>query len=66
MVVTPHFVRPLTPEQKAKLPDMPEGFLPTVVEEQAKHPKKGQKPAPPDPNAKPELVGPSGQQIPKQ
>jgi hypothetical protein len=45
---------------------MPEGFLPTVVEEQAKHPKKGQKPAPPDPNAKPELVGPSGQQIPKQ
>ncbi len=66
VVVTPHFVRPLTPEQKAKLPDMPEGFLPTVVEEQAKHPKKGQKPAPPDPNAKPELVGPSGQQIPKQ
>jgi pilus assembly protein CpaC len=66
VVVTPHFVRPLSPEQKAKLPDMPEGFLPTVVEEQAKHPKKGQKNAPPDPNAKPELVGPSGQQIPKQ
>jgi pilus assembly protein CpaC len=68
VVVTPHFVRPLSPEQKAKLPDMPEGFLPTVVEEQAKHPKKGQKPAPPDAgaNSKPELVGPSGQQIPKQ
>ena len=67
VVVTPHFVRPLSPEQKAKLPDMPEGFLPTVVQEQAKHPKKGQKPAPPDADAtKPELVGPSGQQIPKQ
>ncbi|MGP8247997.1 MAG: type II and III secretion system protein family protein [Bryobacteraceae bacterium] len=66
VLITARFVRPLSPEQKAKLPDMPEGFLPTVVEEQAKHPKKGQKPAPPDANAKPELVGPSGQVIPKQ
>jgi pilus assembly protein CpaC len=64
VVITPHFVRPLTPEEKASLPDMPASFLPTVVEQNAKHPaKKGKTPAP-APN-QPEFVGPRGQQIPK-
>ena len=68
VVITPHFVKPLTPEEKAKLPDMPATFLPTVVQEQAK--KKGKKGAVPATPAtatnQPEFVGPRGQQIPKQ
>jgi pilus assembly protein CpaC len=65
VVITPHFVRPLSPEEKAKLPDMPQTFLPTVREEKAK--KKGKDKTPPVPTGdKPEFVGPSGQQIPKQ
>ncbi len=39
VVITPHFVRPLSPDEKAKLPEFPDTFLPTVSEEQA---KKGQ------------------------
>jgi pilus assembly protein CpaC len=66
VVITPHFVRPLSPEEKAKLPDMPSTFLPTVLQEKSK--KKGKTPpaaANPQPN-QPEFVGPRGQQIPKQ
>jgi pilus assembly protein CpaC len=55
VVVTPHFVRPLTPQQKAELPPMPETFLPAVPDEKNKNGK-----------SKPEFVGPRGQQIPKQ
>ena len=42
VVITPHFVRPLSPDEKAKLPEFPDTFLPTVSEEQAKkgHDKK--------------------------
>ena len=51
VVITPHFVRPLSPEEKAKLPDMPAAFLPgggrsegQAVEEQghdaARHPRQ--------------------------
>jgi pilus assembly protein CpaC len=58
VVITPHFVRPLSPEEKAKLPEFPEAFLPTVSEEKAKKQKK------PDPK-KPEFVGPRGHQEPK-
>ena len=66
VVVTPHFVRALTPDEKAKLPDMPAAFLPTVAQDTAKHPKKGAKQNPPDAAGdKPEFVGPRGQQIPK-
>ncbi len=67
VVITPHFVRPLGPDEKAKLPDMPSSFLPTVVEEKAKKAKKGSKPAVPPQGAsgQPEFVGPRGQQIPK-
>ncbi|MBZ5620600.1 MAG: pilus assembly protein N-terminal domain-containing protein [Acidobacteriia bacterium] len=64
VVITPHFVRPLSPEEKAKLPDMPSTFLPTVVEEKGKKGKKGRA-APPGTNNQPEFVGPRGQQIPK-
>ena len=71
VVITPHFVKPLSPEERAKLPDMPSAFLPTVPQENAK--KKGKKnttPQPPPPSGtasdKPEFVGPSGQIIPKQ
>src|SRR2546430_5856895 len=37
-----HFVRPLSADEKAKLPEMPVTFLPTVVEEKDK-PKKGKR-----------------------
>lgn len=64
VVVTARFVRPLAPGQKAKLPDMPDTFLPSVIEEKG---KKGKTTAnPPDPSAQPEFVGPRGPQIPKQ
>ena len=67
VVITPHFVRPLPPDEKAKLPDMPATFLPTVLQEKSNK-KKGKKQQPAtttDPN-QPEFVGPRGQQIPKQ
>jgi len=57
VVITPRFVRPLTPEEKAKLPDFPETFLPTVEEEQARK-KKGKNPK------KPDFVGKRGHQEP--
>jgi len=65
VVITPHFVRPLSPEEKAKLPDMPAAFLPTVAEQNAKKNKKTGKTPPPDPGKDAEFVGPRGQQIPK-
>jgi len=69
VVITPHFVKPLTPEEKAKLPDMPSTFLPTVVEEKSKKGKK-KTPAPPPPppsdaTNQPQFVGPRGQELPK-
>jgi pilus assembly protein CpaC len=65
VVVTPHFVRPLTPEEKAKLPDMPATFLPAAVPAGAKKGKGGKTST--QNNVKdPEFVGPRGQQIPKQ
>jgi len=63
VVITPHFVRPLTADEKAKLPDMPVNFLPTVADEKAKK-GKGKKPVA-DTGNQPELVGPYGQQLPK-
>jgi len=63
VVITPHFVRALSAEERAKLPDMPATFLPTVVQEKGK--KKG-KTTPAPPADQPEFVGPRGQQIPKQ
>jgi pilus assembly protein CpaC len=68
VVITARFVRPLTPGQTAKLPDMPDTFLPTVMEEKSKHGKKTGNgvPSGPDPNTQPEFVGPRGPQIPNQ
>lgn len=63
VVVTPHFVKALSAEEKAKLPDMPVTFLPTVLDEKSKSKKKT--PVTPASN-QPEFVGPRGQQIPKQ
>ena len=65
VVVTPHFVKPLSPEEKAKLPDMPATFLPTVSEQNAKKNKNSKKNNTPPPGD-PQFVGPRGQQIPKQ
>lgn len=65
VVITPHFVKPLSADEKAKLPDMPVSFLPTVPEEKAKK-TKGKKAAAGAPPGQPEFVGPRGQQIPKQ
>lgn len=56
VVVTPRFVKPMTVEEKAKLPDFPITFLPTPEEDKAKKSKK-KKPA--------EFVGPRGHQDPK-
>jgi pilus assembly protein CpaC len=64
VVITPHFVRPLTPQEKATLPDTPEAYLPSVAQEKAKSGKKTGTSQ--DPPAQPEFVGPRGPQIPKQ
>ena len=68
VLITPHFVRPLSPEEKAKLPDMPTAFLPAVADKKGKPSKsKGTTTtAPATPANQPEFVGPRGQQIPKQ
>ena len=60
VVITPHLVRPLTPDQQVKMLDMPETFLPVVPD------KKGKKNDPAGGSNQPEFVGPRGQQIPKQ
>ena len=51
----------LSPEEKAKLPDFPETFLPTVKEEEQKKKKKSGK----ETAAQPEFVGQRGHQEPK-
>ena len=66
VVVTPHFVKPLTADEKAKLPDMPSAFLPTVVDEKSTKKGKGKPAAGTAGGTQPEFVGPRGQQIPKQ
>src|SRR5207245_5154967 len=54
VVITPHFVKPLSAEEKAKLPDFPETFLPSVKEENKHKKVKKSKTDSPD---KPEFVG---------
>ena len=58
VVITPRFVRPLTPEEKATLPETLEPFLPPAAEEKARRGQKRQ-------NRQPEFVGPRGHQEPK-
>jgi pilus assembly protein CpaC len=57
VVITPRFVRPLTPEEKATLPETLEPFLPPAAQENA---QRGGKP-----KRQPEFVGPRGHQEPK-
>jgi pilus assembly protein CpaC len=61
VVVTPHFVQPLPPTEKAALPDIVTPFLPTVAEQQAKKnkSKNGKKD-----KKQPEFVGPRGHEVP--
>ena len=66
VVITPHFVRPLTPDEKAKLPDTPEAYLPSVAQEKSKSGKKTGNNTPDPGTTQPEFVGPRGPQIPKQ
>ena len=56
VLITPHFVKPMTPDQKEKMLDFPINFLPTAEEAKAKKDggKKGV-----------EFVGPRGEQEPK-
>jgi len=61
VVVTPRFVRPLSAEERAQLPEMQEPFLPTTTEDKAAKQKRGKQPQ----EKKPEFVGPRGHQEPK-
>jgi pilus assembly protein CpaC len=70
VVITPHFVKPLSPDEKAKLPEFPETFLPVVVppDQKGKQAKKGTASAQPQPPADPkkaQFVGPRGYEEPK-
>jgi pilus assembly protein CpaC len=56
VVITPHIVKPLSPDEKAKLPDFPLPFQKTVAEQKK---KSGKKTTP-----EPEFVGPRGHQTP--
>ena len=66
VVVTPHFVKALSAEEKAKLPDMPATFLPVAPPAGAKKGKAGKTSSTKTTVKDPEFVGPRGQQIPKQ
>lgn len=61
VVVTPRFVRPLSPDERAQLPETQEPFLPTTTEEKTAKQKRGKQPQ----EKKPEFVGPRGHQEPK-
>lgn len=56
VLITPHFVKPLGPDEKAKMLDFPVNFLPTA--EEMKEKKDGNKKGA-------EFVGPRGEQEPK-
>ncbi len=60
VVITPRFVRPLSPEEQAKLLEFPQPFLPPAATGQ-KSPTSGQVKE----TKKPEFVGPRGYQEPK-
>ncbi|MCX6637870.1 MAG: pilus assembly protein N-terminal domain-containing protein, partial [Acidobacteria bacterium] len=63
VVVTPRFVRPIPADEKLKLPEQPEQFLPSVVDEKAR--KGGKKQDQKKESKKAEFVGPRGHQEPK-
>ena len=63
VVITPHFVRPLSAEEKAKLPDFIEPFQRSVADDKARLLNKKHKKT--DKAEAPEFVGPRGHQEPK-
>jgi pilus assembly protein CpaC len=63
VLITPHFVKPISRDEKAKLPDFPDTFMPTVREEQDKK-KKHKKDNPPASPDQAEFTGPRGYQEP--
>jgi pilus assembly protein CpaC len=70
VVITPRFVKPLTPDQKVKMPDWVEDFLPPTLEDKASGIKKSRlitakKKKQQQDAAKPEFIGPRGHQEPK-
>jgi pilus assembly protein CpaC len=62
VVITPHFVKPIAKEEKAKLPDFPDTFMPTVKEEQQKK-RRSKNNVPPNPDQA-EFTGARGYQEP--
>jgi pilus assembly protein CpaC len=60
VVITPRFVRPVPADDKVKIPDMSEAFLPTVPEEKVQSSKKKKNGA-----KDPTFVGPRGHEEPK-
>ena len=67
VVITPRFVKPLTADQKPKMPDWVEDFLPPAAQDKdagTKKRKKAPVSAPRD-AVKPEFIGPRGHQEPK-
>lgn len=67
VVITPRFVKPLGPDQKPKMPDWVEDFLPPTLEDKAAGVKKrkSQSANQKKDAAKPEFIGPRGHQEPK-
>ncbi len=61
VVITPRFVKPVPVEERVKLPDMSETFMPTVAEEKA---AKGKKKDKKKGSQEPTFVGPRGHQEP--
>lgn len=59
VLITPHLVKPLTPDEKAKLPDYPVTFLPSNTEVQEKKDAKAAKKKTAD------FAGPRGHQDPQ-
>jgi pilus assembly protein CpaC len=62
VVVTPHFVKPLSPAEKAKLPNFEDTFLPALPDQKGKKGAAVQQ-SPADPK-KAQFVGPKGYQEP--
>lgn len=76
VVITPRFVKPLPPGEKADLPEIAEPFLPSITEQRQQDQaqkdkwkmglgKKGDKNDAKSKKTKPEYAGPRGQQEPK-
>jgi len=65
VVITPRFVKPLSPEEQAKLPDLAAPFLQSLAEEQAANEAEAKAKADKKNKQQPEFVGPRGHQEPK-